>query len=383
MTKVAQERGTTPPPTWGKVRGLYAGKTVFVTGDTGLKGSWLSLWLSQLGAQVFGYALPPRTARDNYVVSGLGDVMDHTDGDVRDLDGLSRHLTQVRPDVVFHFAAQKVVLHSYREPVETFTTNVVGSVNVLEAVRRLSPAPAAVVVATSDKCYRNAQQERPHKEGDTLGGLDPYSASKAAAELVASSYRHAFLDPMGVGLATVRAGNVLGAGDWSPDGLIPDCMRALHGSRPLVLRHPQARRPWQYVLDALRGYLLLGGRLLAGDASMEGAWNLGPSAHASVTTLELVTEVMGRYDRDSSAIEMGCSEEPYEATCLHIDSSKANALLGWVPLVPLSELVDYVAAGYDIEGLSTEDVRSKRLRHIAHYESMVDARESQVPAPTA
>ena len=252
------------------------GKRVLVTGDTGFKGSWLSLWLHRIGANVLGLALPPKTERDHFNVLGLGKVISHVDCDIRDLAELEKATADFKPEVVFHLAAQALVKHSYSNPKATFDTNVGGSVNVLELVRQ-SPSVRALVYVTSDKCYRNKQWVWGYRENDELGGEDPYSASKAAAEMVFSAYLKSFFETREtLGAASVRAGNAIGGGDWADDRLVPDCIRALSSGEPIILRNPAAIRPWQHVLEPISGYIRLAGQLMEEPSRYSGAWNFGP-----------------------------------------------------------------------------------------------------------
>jgi CDP-glucose 4,6-dehydratase len=259
---------------------LWTGKRVFLTGHTGFKGSWLALWLSDLGAEVTGFALPPPTTPSLFEEARVGEVVRHIEGDVRDLSAVTTAMRAARPDVVIHMAAQPLVRLSYDEPVETYATNVMGTVHVLEAIRRIGGVAAALCV-TSDKCYENREWVWPYRESDPMGGHDPYSSSKGCSELVIAAYRRSYFDPAqhashGLCLASARAGNVIGGGDWAPDRLVPDIVRAMRaGARPEI-RSPHSIRPWQHVLEALGGYILLTERLLAGEATRAEGWNFGP-----------------------------------------------------------------------------------------------------------
>jgi CDP-glucose 4,6-dehydratase len=270
----------------------FAGRRVLVTGHTGFKGAWLSLWLQRLGAEVMGYALPPPTDPSLFELAKLARRLDHVVGDVRDLDALLTAFDRHAPEVVFHLAAQPLVLRSYREPKETFDTNVGGTVNVLEAVRR-TPSVKAVVVVTSDKCYENREWVFGYREDDAMGGHDPYSASKGAAELVTAAYRRSFFAPDAstrvVGLASARAGNVIGGGDFADDRILPDALRAVQAGKPLLVRNPGSTRPWQHVLDPLAGYLLLATRLLDDPGRYAEAFNFGPDLSGVSSVRELVT----------------------------------------------------------------------------------------------
>lgn len=320
----------------------YRGRRVLVTGHTGFKGSWLCLWLQTLGAEVTGLALDPSVEPSHWDLLKLS-INDHR-VDVRDEEAVRGVFDAVRPEMVFHLAAQPLVRRSYREPVATWATNVMGTVNVLEAVRH-TPETRAVVAITSDKCYENREWPWPYREQDRLGGHDPYSASKASAELVAASYRSAFLqDPCAPLLATARGGNVIGGGDWSEDRLIPDLVRSVAAAEPLIVRSPRATRPWQHVLDLLSGYLLLGQRLLAGDTTCADAWNFGPDVEGN-RTVEQVLEDLAR-GWPQLRWQVTSSPQPHEAGLLHLDSAKAKMHLGWRPVWNLEKTLHHTASWY-------------------------------------
>ena len=310
------------------LRRAYEGRRVLVTGDTGFKGSWLCIALHELGAIVSGYALPPAQHRDQFRAAELDRLIAHTDGDVRDVEELRQAFSRCSPDVVFHLAAQPIVRDSYDDPKTTFDTNVGGTVNVLEIVRRAGHVRALVVV-TSDKCYRNNEWIWGYRENDALGGNDPYSASKAAAELVFSAYAASFFrDRREFGGATVRAGNVIGGGDWSPHRIVPDCIRALEAGEPVLLRNPESTRPWQHVLEPVSAYLLLGARLLEDGARYSGAWNFGPRAERARTVRELAQEIVSVWGRGGFAVASD-PEAPHEAGLLQLNCDKARIELGW------------------------------------------------------
>src|SRR5262249_28489186 len=278
------------------LRDIYGGRRVLVTGHTGFKGSWLTLWLESLGAEVAGYALPPEGERSLFDQADVESRCRHVEGDVRDLASLTRVTEQFRPEFVFHLAAQSLVRRGYRLPVATFETNVLGTANVLEAVRTAA-SPCSVVVVTSDKCYENDGRRGPYAETDRLGGHDPYSASKAAAEIVAAGYRASFFPPdrlaeHRIAVATARSGNVIGGGDWAEDRIVPDAIRALEGGVAVGGRNPSSVRPWQHVLDPLSGSLFLGARLSNGEADFCEAWNFGPDSGNSRTVREVVEQVL-------------------------------------------------------------------------------------------
>ncbi|MDA8388484.1 MAG: CDP-glucose 4,6-dehydratase [Nitrospiraceae bacterium] len=310
---------------------IYNGRRVFVTGHTGFKGSWLCLWLQALGADVAGYSLEPQTEPGHYNLLGLD--MASVIGDIRDGEKLKRAIGDHRPEAVFHLAAQPLVRYSYRHPVETFETNVVGTSNLLEACREPGSV-RAIVNVTSDKCYENREWVWGYRESDALGGYDPYSASKACQEIVAGAYRSSFFNPGEYGvshqvlLASARAGNVIGGGDWSEDRLIPDIVRAISENKKLLIRNPRASRPWQHVLDPLSGYLMLGQKLLEGRKEFAEGWNFGPEAEAEVE--DVVKGIKRFWDRFEYEIQPDGAGR-HEAGALKLDCSKARKRLKWRP----------------------------------------------------
>ncbi|BAF73078.1 CDP-glucose 4,6-dehydratase [Sulfurovum sp. NBC37-1] len=309
----------------------YHGKKVLVTGHTGFKGSWLAMWLQTLGAEVVGYALPPETEPSHFTLLDLDMVS--IEGDIRDLEYLQQVYNDFQPDIVFHLAAQPLVRRSYREPVETFNTNVMGTVNVLEACRQ-TPSVRAIINVTSDKCYENREWVWGYRENDPMGGYDPYSASKGAAELVSAAYRRSYFNNAAYGkthetlLATCRAGNVIGGGDWSEDRLIPDIVRAAAAGEAVAIRSPNATRPWQHVLDALNGYLLLGQKLLEGKREFADAWNFGPLDEDELSVLQMCDLFQEQWPDMQIKTEESV-EAPHEAGYLKLDCSKAHMLLKW------------------------------------------------------
>jgi CDP-glucose 4,6-dehydratase len=324
---------------------FYRGKRVLVTGDTGFKGSWLCLWLAEAGAEVYGYALPPEREDDHFGVLNLSTRIVHEDGDIRNRDQLGAFFGRARPDVVFHLAAQALVRRSYRDPKATFDTNVGGSVNVLECVRS-SSAPKALVYVTSDKCYRNREWVWGYRENDELGGHDPYSASKAAAELIFSAYGDSFFRTReDFGFASVRAGNVIGGGDWSEDRIVPDCLRALRAGRAVELRNPESTRPWQHVLEPLAGYLTLGTALAHNPKKFSGAWNFGPDAHSARSVHDLARGIVGAWGSGRVAIQPS-SRNPQEASLLHLNCDKAYHALRWQPRWDFERTVKETVAWY-------------------------------------
>jgi CDP-glucose 4,6-dehydratase len=330
---------------------IYAGKRVLLTGHTGFKGGWLATWLTQLGADVTGYSLPPATSPNLFQAARIASRVRSVEGDIRDRDHLARVWRQARPDVVFHLAAQPIVRESYRAPLETIQTNVIGTSNVLETARETAK-PVALLLVTSDKCYENQEWLFGYRETDRLGGGDLYSASKAAAEIVAYSYRRSFFSPEtlethGIAVATARAGNVIGGGDWSPDRIVPDSIRALTNGEPISVRHPRATRPWQHVLEPLSGYLLLGARLLSHGCDRAAAcnsWNFGPDPTETRTVKDVVERVIARFGRGSWREDSAGG--PHEFSLLRLATDKARLQLGWRPRWTFDRTIDATVDWY-------------------------------------
>lgn len=349
----------------------YAGRRVLVTGDTGFKGSWLSIALAQLGAKVTGFALPPEHERGHFRAAALDRLIEHHDGDLRDAAAVASAIQRAQPDVVFHLAAQPLVRTSYEEPKRTFDTNVGGSVNVLEAVRAC-PTVRALIYVTSDKCYRNKEWVWGYRENDELGGDDPYSASKAAAELVFASYAKSFLDARKeFGAATVRAGNVIGGGDWSANRIVPDCVRSLLAHEPIVLRNPSSTRPWQHVLEPVFAYLLLGARLLDQPKQFSGAWNFGPRLEANRTVGELAEEVIRNWGSGEIRIDRPANA-PHEAGLLQLNCDKAQHLLGWQAAWDFREAVATTVEWYRRTSAGEPALEISRAQIAAYLEAMND-----------
>ncbi len=347
---------------------FWHGRPVLVTGHTGFKGSWLCWWLKQLGATVAGVALDPPTSPSLFEASGLGKEIPSRKGDVRDLEAMHAALRDHRPEVIFHMAAQSLVRESFRSPVETFTTNVTGTVNCLEAARRCRSV-RAVVVVTTDKCYRNLDSPHACREEDALGGDDPYSASKACAELVTQAYRKSFFQaPAGALVASARAGNVIGGGDWAADRLVPDAMRAFASAQQVRIRNPGSIRPWQHVLEPLRGYLALAERLHGGERGAATAWNFGPD-QADARPVSWVVDQLARRWGGGAGWQRDAGEQPAEAPALVLDNSKARAELAWRPSLPLEKALDWVVEWYRALA-SHGDARALTLGQIDRYQAM-------------
>jgi CDP-glucose 4,6-dehydratase len=348
--------------------GFWRGKRVFVTGHTGFKGGWLCLWLNRLGAEVAGYALPPDTRPSLFEAANIKSAVRSTFGDVRDAKALARALRAHEPEVVFHMAAQALVRRSYAQPAETFATNVMGTVNALEAARACSSV-RAVVILTSDKCYENRESGRNYREDDPLGGRDPYSASKAGAELATQSWRQSFFaERRGPVVASARAGNVLGGGDWAEDRLLPDIMRALARNAPAGIRNPSATRPWQHVLDPLAGYLLLAQRLRQHGQVAAGAWNFGPLPNEARTVRWIADRACRLWGDGARWKPATRARQPYEARLLSLDPAKARKKLGWRPRLSIEEAVEWTVNWY--KGCQGRPATARRLteEQIARYQ---------------
>lgn len=347
------------------VNTFWTGKKVLLTGHTGFKGGWLALWMQQMGAQVHGFALPAATTPALWEVAGLNGRVPGDLADIRDGQVIARSLQAFEPEVVFHLAAQPLVRESYRTPADTYATNVMGTVNLLEAVRQCSTV-RAVVVITTDKCYENREWLWPYREQDTLGGFDPYSNSKACVELLCSSYRNSFLRESGVALATARAGNVIGGGDWSAERLLPDIFRAWQNNEEVTLRYPQATRPWQHVLEPLNGYLLLAQKLFGDAEGYAGAWNFGPET-GNVATVEALVSTLAELWPHPVRWSVDANVQPHEAGLLALDSSKARQQLGWLPRWSLRTTLERTLA-WHLAWQQGRDMHTFTRAQIADYQ---------------
>ncbi len=342
---------------------FWKGKRVFLTGHTGFKGSWLSLWLSSLGAQVKGYALNPPTSPSLFYEAEVGKVINSQIGDIRDQEVLHESMVSFNPDVLIHMAAQPLVRYSYDAPIETYEVNVIGTAKVLEVSRSCSNLKAIVNI-TTDKCYENDGRSQGYKENDPMGGYDPYSSSKGCAELVTSAYRRSFLKDQGIGLASVRSGNVIGGGDWADDRLIPDILRSFEKGEPVVIRNPKATRPWQHVLEPLSGYLILAEKLYKNQKEYAEGWNFG-SSEKDVKPVSWIMDKMISEWPDSSW-ELDQNSNPHEADFLKLDISKAKSKLGWKPVWELSHTLEKIISWHK-SWLDKEDMQTICLAEIEEY----------------
>ncbi|MDI6839410.1 MAG: CDP-glucose 4,6-dehydratase [bacterium] len=326
----------------------YKNKVVLVTGHTGFKGSWLSIWLKELGANVIGYALEPYTKDDNFVVTNLKEKITHIIGDVRDYKKLKAVFDKYKPEFVFHLAAQSLVIESYKNPRETYETNILGTVNIFEAAHQTNSVKVIINV-TSDKCYDNKGWVWGYRENDPMGGYDPYSSSKGCSELVTAAYRNSFFNPQefekhAKSLSSVRSGNVIGGGDWRKHRIIPDCVRAFKKGEPIEVRNPDAIRPWQHVLEPLWGYLLLGSKMYEKPKKYCGAWNFGPNSDSIITVRKLVELFIKKYGQGSW--RTAPDESPHEIKTLTLDINKARTYLNWSPIWSIEKCIEKTVEWY-------------------------------------
>jgi CDP-glucose 4,6-dehydratase len=342
---------------------FWQGKRVFLTGHTGFKGSWLALWLQSLGADVKGYSLNPPTSPSLFNEAKIDSLIESCVGDIRDQENLRESMLSFNPDILIHMAAQSLVRHSYDAPIETYEVNVIGTAKVLEVARSCSNLKAIVNI-TTDKCYENDGRTQGYKENDPMGGYDPYSSSKGCAELVTSSYRRSFLQDQGIGLASVRAGNVIGGGDWANDRLIPDILKSFENGSSVVVRNPKATRPWQHVLEPLSGYLVLAQKLYQNPKEYAEGWNFGPNEQDVKPVDWILDKMVSKWP--NSSWELDKSSSPHEAGFLKLDISKAKSKLGWNPLWSLSDTLEKIVHWHQA-WLNKEDMQVVCLAEIKEY----------------
>ncbi len=352
---------------------FWHNKRVFVTGHTGFKGGWLSLWLQKLGAKLTGFSLQPSTNPNFFEIAQVHQEMMSIIGDIRDGNALTEALQQAKPDIVIHMAAQPLVRSSYLDPIKTYSTNVMGTVNLLEAVRQQLPQIRAVVNVTTDKCYENKEWVWGYRENDSLGGYDPYSSSKSCSELVTAAYRNSFFNSKNselynVGLATARAGNVIGGGDWSQDRLIPDMLRAINNSKNIEIRNPHSIRPWQHVLEPINGYLQLAEKLYLLGGEFGEAFNFGPRENDTKSVLSVVEE-FAKYWGEGITWKFDSGNHPHEAQSLKLDCSKANLKLGWEPQWNLDKAIESTVAWHKAY-IHKKDMRAYSLKQIDEYSKL-------------
>ena len=351
---------------------VYNGKTVLVTGHTGFKGSWLSIWLNMMGAKVVGYSLDPYSERGNFEACHLHDrLLADIRGDTRDYEKLNQTIKQYRPEIIFHLAAQALVRKAYAHPKETYETNLMGSLNIMEAVRE-NDCVKTVVMITSDKCYENVEQIWGYKETDRMGGYDPYSSSKGCTELMISSYRNSYFNPQdyakhGKAVASVRAGNVIGGGDWSADRLIPDCIRFIEAGKDIEIRNPIATRPWEHVLEPVSGYLRVGEKLIEDPVKYATSFNFGPHISANKTVWEVVSRLVDYYGK-GKVVDVSNPADLHENTLLNLDVTKAYVMLGWEARWNLQEAIEKTVDWYK-EALQTYDMYDFCVRQIKTHQA--------------
>ena len=347
--------------------GIFKNKTVLVTGHTGFQGTWLSLWLKSLGSNVIGYALEPPTQPSLFKTLSLERDIKHIIGDLRDKEKLSSIISQNQPEIIFHLGAQALVRKSYAEPLETLETNIIGTANLLEAVR-YCPSTKVVVIMTSDKCYDNTRNERPHTENDPMGGFDPYSASKASSEIVTTAYRNSFFSKItSPRIATIRAGNVIGGGDWAKDRLIPDFVRAVIRKEKIKVRNPEYTRPWQFVLEPLSGILWLAVKMIQ-ESKYSEAWNFGPSSDSKQFTVKMMLKAIStEWGINESIMEENTNNELHEDKFLNIDSSKAEKFLGLKLVYNLQETITETVSWYKHFTEQKNEIKNFSIEQIKNY----------------
>lgn len=351
-----------------QLQDFYKNKTVLVTGHTGFKGSWLSIWLHEMGAKVIGMALDPYSERDNFCLSGIGDKITDLRGDIRDAQWVKDTFRSYQPDMVFHLAAQPLVRLSYEQPVETYETNLMGTIHVLEAIRETESVKVGVMI-TTDKCYENREQSWGYRENEPMGGYDPYSSSKGCAELAIASWRRSFFLPEnyarhGKSIASVRAGNVIGGGDWALDRIVPDCIRALEQGKEIEIRSPKAIRPWQHVLEPLGGYLLLGQKMWDEPTRYGEGWNFGPKLESVSTVWDIAEKIVREYGKGSLR-DVSAPNALHEAQLLMLDITKAYCRLGWQPRLNIDDTIRFTVEWY--QRYRDEDVYSLCVEQINKY----------------
>jgi CDP-glucose 4,6-dehydratase len=360
---------------------FWKGKKVLITGHTGFKGSWLSLWLQSMGANVTGYALPAATKPNLFSIADVDRDMISVAGDIRDLKSLELIISEHRPEIVIHLAAQALVRASYADPIGTFDTNVMGTANVLEAARKAETIKVAIII-TSDKCYENNEWVWGYRESDPMGGHDPYSSSKGCAELVAAAYMKSFFSGSNnsegtVAVATARAGNVIGGGDWASDRLIPDIMSSLMNGQVIIIRSPQSIRPWQHVLESLRGYLVLAERLWHQGSKFSGSWNFGPDDRDNKTVSWIADYITKQWGNGAQWIS-DSNQHLHEAAYLKLDCSKSKQFLGWWPALDLTTTIQWTIEWYQALKRG-QDMKKQTLEDIHRYEEIVQMNQSGIP----
>lgn len=349
---------------------FWKGKRVLITGHTGFKGSWLAIWLNKLGAEVFGYAQDPYTDQDNFVLSGIGNKIVDIRADILDMSKLRDVFNDYRPEIIFHMAAQPLVRKSYEYPKETYEINVIGTLNILECIRQYDSAKVGIMI-TTDKCYENKEQLYGYRETDRFGGYDPYSSSKACAEILVSSYRDSYFNQAeyekhGKAIASVRAGNVMGGGDWSKDRIVPDCIRALQSNQAISIRNPHAVRPWEHVLEPLSGYILLAEKLFNEPLKYSGGWNFGPETNTFTCVSDIAYKIIKNYGNGEI---IDCSDEnnPHEANLLFLDITKAKLKLGWKPKLSIDQTIEMTVEWY--KKYKNVDIHQLCIQQINQFEN--------------